>query len=163
MAPDDARIPRTDLNGCFQGISERLQTQATLLTPVIVHSGEMGDNDHSWFADFLRQYFPRRFGVDTGFVVNCDSDKGSADFFAAKEGPRAVDKNIGPQSDILLLDVLYNTSFCIEKTFTVCPVEMVIATIEVTRLLTNAKLREDLEKIARVRELSKKKAFAHFD
>ena len=29
------------------------------MSPVIVHSGEMGDNDHLWFAEFLRQYLPQ--------------------------------------------------------------------------------------------------------
>lgn len=160
---EDDRTPRTDLKGYFKGLSDRIDRQVSLMTPVIVHSGEMGDNDHHWFADFLRQYLPQRIGVDTGFVVNLDSDKGSADFFAAKAGPRTADKSIGPQTDILLLDVLHNAPFCSEKTFKVCPVEMVLSVIEVTRTLTTAKLDEDLEKVSRVRDLAKKKKYANFD
>lgn len=163
MAEEKQRLPRTDLKGYFQGISQRLDVQASLMTPVIVHSGEMGDNDHGWFSDFLRQYLPQRIGIDTGFVVNCDSDKGSAEFFAANGGARTQDKNIGPQSDILVLDVLNNAPFCVEKSFRVCPVEMVLATIEVTRKLTMSKLHDDCDKIGRVREMSERKRFSHFD
>lgn len=95
--------------------------------------------------------------------MNTDSDKASEDFFATKAGPRTSDKSIGPQSDILLLDLLQNAPFCSEKTFKVCPVEMVLSVIEVTRTLTTAKLAEDLDKISRVRELAKKKQFSNFD
>ena len=76
LMSDDSRTPRTGLSGYFKGISQRIQTQVSVMSPVIVHSGEMGDNDHQWFAELLRQYLPQRIGVDTGFVVNCDSDKG---------------------------------------------------------------------------------------
>lgn len=160
---EDTRLPRIDLKGYFKGISDRLEIQVKLMTPVIVHSGEMGDNDHAWFARFLRQYVPQRIGIDTGFVVNCDSDKGSAEFFSANAGPRTQDDSIGPQSDILLLDTHFNAPFCVEESFRVCPVEMVLGTIEVTRSLTTSKLEKDLKKIARVRELAKNRRFAHFD
>jgi hypothetical protein len=57
-----------------------MKMQVDLMTPVIVHSGEMGDNDHLWFADFLREYLPSKVGIDTGFVVNQESDKGPLTF-----------------------------------------------------------------------------------
>jgi hypothetical protein len=162
VSESSGRLPRTDLKGYFQGIGQRLDLQFRLMTPVVAHSGEMGDNDHAWFADFLRQYLPLRIGVDTGFVVNCDSDKSSANFFAAAAEPRGQDKSIGPQSDILLLDVINNAPFCVEKTFRVCPVEMVLGVIEVTRSLTLAKLRDDSEKIGRVIDLARKQSFGSF-
>jgi hypothetical protein len=84
------------------------------MTPVIVHCGEMGDNDHGWFSEVLRQYLPHKYGVSTGFVVNCDSDKGSADFFRAGEKPRTQAPHISAQMDILLLEVLHNVPFCVE-------------------------------------------------
>src|SRR6266404_827349 len=154
------RMQRTDLPGYFKGISRRLELQVELMTPIIVHSGEMGDNDHGWFADLLRQYLPQKFGVDTGFVVNCESDKGSARFFDAGDHARTQDPFISPQMDILVLDVLHNAPFCVEKTFKVCPVEMVMGAVEVTRKLDKAKLREDCAKLSRVKELARIKKYA---
>jgi hypothetical protein len=158
MASD--RLPRTDLPGYFQGISQRLELQVQLMTPVVVHSGEMGDNDHGWFADLLRQYLPQKYGVDTGFVVNHESDKGSADFFATSGKPRTQDPFISPQMDILVLDVLHNAPFCSEKTFKVCPIEMVLGAIEVTRDLDGAKLNQDCDKLCRMRGLAKDKKYS---
>jgi hypothetical protein len=129
------------------------------MTPVIVHSGEMGDNDHQWFAELLRQYLPHRYGVDTGFVVNCDSDKGSADFFSADCAPRSQDPYISNQMDILLLDVMHNAPFCSEKTFKVCPVEMVLGAVEVTREINKSKLQADVRKLAKIKELAEKKQY----
>jgi hypothetical protein len=154
------RKPRTDLPGYFHGLSERLDLQVKLMTPVIVHSGEMGDNDHGWFAELLRQYLPQRIGVDTGFVVNCDSDGGSADFFNTGEKPRTQDPFISPQMDILLLDVHENAPFCVEKTFKVCPVEMVVGAVEVTRDLDASKLRADCAKLGRVKDLARNRKYA---
>ncbi len=117
------------------------------MTPVIVHSGEMGDNDHAWFADLLRQYLPQKYGVDTGFVVNKESDEGSANFFDTSDKPRTQDPFISPQIDILLLDVLHNAPFCAEKTFKVCPVEMVLGAVEVTRTLDAEQVASRLRKV----------------
>jgi hypothetical protein len=158
MASD--RLRRTDLPGYFQGISQRLELQVQLMTPVIVHSAEMGDNDHVWFADLFRQYLPQKYGVDTGFVVNHESDKGSADFFATSGKPRTQDPFISPQMDILVLDVLHNAPFCSEKTFKVCPIEMVLGAIEVTRDLDGDKLKQDCDKLCRMRGLAKEKKYS---
>ncbi len=154
------RIPRTDLPSYFEGISKRLELQVQLMTPVIVHSGEMGDNDHGWFAELLRQYLPQKIGVDTGFVVNNESDQGSANFFAAGNEPRMQDPFISPQMDILLLDVLHNAPFCAEKAFKVCPVEMVLGAIEVTRNLDADKLRADCTKLGRLKQLAEKRLYS---
>jgi len=146
--------PRTDLSGYFTEISRRLQTQVEVLTPIIDHPGEMGDNDHLWFADLLRKHLPARIGVDTGFVVNCESDAKSREWFEKTADHRQPDEGIGPQSDILLLDVLENAPLCPELAFRVCPIEMVLGVIEVTRNLDAAKLRKDLAKLQRVRALA---------
>jgi hypothetical protein len=153
------RKRRQSLPGYFKGLSDRLKQQVESMTPVIVHSGEMGDNDHGWFADLLRQYLPQKYGVDTGFVVNKDSDKGSADFFAAGKEPRSQDPYISSQIDILLLDVLHNAPFCSEKSFKVCPIEMVLGAVEVTRFLDACKLREDCNKLSKIKELARRKAY----
>jgi hypothetical protein len=153
------KTSRTDLPGYFKGLSDRLEYQVRTMTPVIVHSGEMGDNDHQWFAELLRQYLPHRYEVDTGFVVNCDSDKGSADFFSADCAPRTQDPYISNQMDILLLDVMHNAPFCSEKTFKVCPVEMVLGAVEVTRDLNKSKLESDVKKLAKIKELAEKKQY----
>ncbi len=147
-------IPRTNISGYFKEISRRLKAQVDVLTPIITHRGEMGDNDHLWFADLIRQHMPHRIGVDTGFVVNHESDKSSEEWFATTEDHRAEDKSIGPQSDILLLDLLLNAPLCSEQAFRVCPIEMVLGVIEVTRHLDSAKLATDLEKLQRVRALA---------
>jgi hypothetical protein len=42
MAASREGLPRADLPGYFKGISQRLELQVKLMTPVIVHSGEMG-------------------------------------------------------------------------------------------------------------------------
>ncbi len=154
---------RTDLPSYFKGLSDRLEHQVKALTPVIVHSGEMGDNDHQWFADLLGQYLPNRYSADTGFVVNCDSDKGSADFFSADSKPRTQDPYISNQIDILLLDVMHNAPFCNEKTFKACPIEMVLGAVEVTRDLDKSKLEADARKLAKLKELAEKKKYSRFN
>jgi hypothetical protein len=154
-----SKMPRMSLPGYFKGLSDRLESQVKTMTPVIVHSGEMGDNDHLWFADLLRQYLPLRYGVDTGFVVNCESDRGSADFFKADAKPRDQDPHISSQMDTLLLDVMHNAPFCVEKTFKVCPVEMVLGAVEVTRDLDKQKLKDDVNKLAKLKELAEKKRY----
>lgn len=146
--------PRTDLSGYFKEISRRLQAQVEVLTPIITHPGEMGDNDHLWFADVLRKQMPQRIGVDTGFVVNYESDANSRDWFAKTKDHREEDESIGPQSDILLLDILENAPLCSEQAFRICPIEMVLGVIEVTRMLDSTKLKKDLLKIKRVRSLA---------
>jgi hypothetical protein len=153
--------PRTNISGYFNEVSRRLRKQAEIMTPIVVHHGEMGDNDHLWFAELLRKHLPTRIGVDTGFVVNYESDKNSMVWFATTKDHRATDESIGPQSDILLTDVHGNAPLCPELAFRVCPVEMVLGVIEVTRLLDTAKLVADLQKIQRVRALAhhKKKRY----
>lgn len=146
--------PRTNLSGYFKEISRRLQAQVEVLTPIISHHGEMGDNDHLWFADLLRKHMPKRIGVDTGFVVNYESDVNSREWFASTSDHRKEDESIGPQSDILLLDVLENAPLCTEQAFRVCPIEMVLGVVEVTRKLDASKLAVDLRKIQRVRSLA---------
>jgi hypothetical protein len=146
--------PRTDISGYFKEISRRLEAQVAILTPIITHAGEMGDNDHLWFAELLRKQMPARIGVDTGFVVNSESDAKSQEWFNTTVDHRAEDESLGPQSDILLLDVLENAPLCSEQAFRVCPVEMVLGVIEVTRKLDAPKLAADLAKISRVRKLA---------
>ena len=146
--------PRTDLSGYFKEISRRLQAQVEVLTPIITHPSEMGDNDHLWFADLLRKQMPQRIGVDTGFVVNCESDANSKDWFATITDHRKEDESISPQSDILILDILENAPLCSEQSFRVCPIEMVLGVIEVTRKLDSTKLSKDLLKIQRIRALA---------
>lgn len=148
------RLPRTSIGGYFDTIRGIMQAQVKTLTPVIVHSGEMGANDAGCFAELLRKYMPQRIGVDTGFVVNSDSDSLSAEYLARGAGPRTKDKAISPQSDILLVDALNNAPLCVESAFRVFPVETVLGVVEVTRRLTAKKLAEDAGKLARVRALA---------
>jgi hypothetical protein len=117
----------------------------------------MGDNDHAWFANLVRDYLPQRIRLDTGFVVNHQSDRQSL----AHEDSRSQDKGIGPQTDILLVDVMDNAPLCVEQTFRVYPVEMVLGAVEVTRFLDKTKLDEDLTKLSRVRELAQEKRYAY--
>jgi hypothetical protein len=63
--------------------------------------------------------------------------------------------------DILLLDVLDNAPFCVEKTFKVCPVEMVVGAVEVTRNLDVAKLQADCAKLSRVKHLAEKRCYTN--
>lgn len=150
------RGERTSLSGYFAEISRRLQAQAAVLSPVVPHYGQMGDNDHLWFADLVRQYLPGRFGIDTGFVVNssCGKEVPSTPERSFEDGPRIKETHISPQIDMLLLDTFENAPLHSEKAFRVCPVEMVLGAAEVTRNLTRKKLRTDLRKLAHVRGLA---------
>ncbi|MEN3942297.1 DUF6602 domain-containing protein [Prosthecobacter sp. SYSU 5D2] len=134
--------PRTNLPGYFEEISRRLQMQADILTCVVTHRGLMGDNDHQSFAELLRQNLPARYGVDTGFVVNSESDRSEHA------------QSISSQCDILILDILNNAPLCTQSAFRVCPIEMVLGVIEFTRLLSARKLKEDIQKLVRVRKLA---------
>jgi hypothetical protein len=154
-----SKLPRTSLSDYFGGLSQRLRLQVQQMTPIIVHSGEMGDNDQEWLSELIKAHLPRRFGVETGFVVNRDSDRASADFFSLDSGSRDQDDSIGPQTDILITDDHYNAPFCRERSFAVCPVEMVVSAIEVTRSLNADKLTQDLSKLSRVRKLAATKSY----
>lgn len=144
----------TTLSGYFQEITRRLKAQVDVQTRIIVHPGEMGDNDHLWFADLLRKYLPGRVGVETGFVVNHESDKVSREFFERPGAVRSQDEGIGPQCDVLLVDIQNNAPLCCEQAFRVFPVEMVLGVVEISRFLDARKLAQDLDKIRRVRALA---------
>ncbi len=137
---------RTSIPDYWSQVAKSICGRVQFLTTVCDHSGTRGANDEAWFLSLLRDLLPNRYGVVTGFVVNSHRD-------GTKE------ESISNQCDILIVDNEYNAALCVEESFGIYPVEMVLAHIEVTRSLTNEKLKDDLAKIARTRKLADTKAY----
>ena len=110
---------RKNLSEYFQSKTEQLKSQVLVSTPIIYHSGERGANCEAYFRDFLRPYLPNRIGIETGFVVNKDSDENSLEFYQSLDDLRSKgkDPSISNQSDILFVDCFKNASLCAEKSF----------------------------------------------
>jgi hypothetical protein len=98
----------------FRALQTILELQAQVLTKVLPHAGERGDNDDERFKAFLRRTLPHRYSIGTGFLVSSN-----------------VESKPSAQTDIIIFDEFTNSPLFRELSASVFPVEIVFATIEV--------------------------------
>jgi uncharacterized protein DUF6602 len=108
------------------------------------HSGEKGRaREVAVVTELLNTFLPKKLAVATGEVV-------------------ATDGSTSAQHDILIYDALETPVFNSSGESVVVPVEGVYAVIEVSSMLDRRKLREDAEKIARLKAMPKASDTAYY-
>jgi len=136
------------LNDYWNGVHSALDTRLKAIREYLKHPAS-GFNTEVYFRELLREYLPKRYLVDTGFVVN-----------AAGMRSQFI--------DILICDSLNIAPLCSEPHFKIFAAESVVAAIEVTLAPGSkvgsgskkvSKLTDDLLKIAKVREIAKEREY----
>ncbi len=121
---------RNFLDHYFANIYSKLEADALLFNRELPHSGLVGSENENAIADVIRNFLPKRFGVEVNAIVIDRFDKASR------------------QADIVIYDAEQPTY--LRKVF---PVEMVYAVIEVKTSLTKTEATSALDNLASVSEL----------
>lgn len=129
----------------YQTLQKIFQLQSEILTGVLPHSGERGENDEERFRDFLRRVVPKKFSVGTGFLVCSDPDIPASS-----------------QTDVVLYDEIHNSPLHQELSAYIFPVEIVYGVIEVKGLLQKKDLKKVCEDIQKVRELAQHRWYLEY-
>lgn len=137
----------------YDTLTEIFRLQSSIMTSVLTHSGERGENDEQYLRDFFKKILPNRFSIGTGFVV-------SSDLSAPSSG----------QNDIVISDQYWNPSLYIEMAAGVFPIETVYATIEVKGVLEKCRkgrkkisdLDSAFSNIAKIRALAMHKKYVKY-
>jgi hypothetical protein len=129
-------MSKADLKGTFKGTQDVLAAALRSARGAPPHNVAKGDATEENWKDLLRNFLPRRYGVDRAFVV--DSSGASSD-----------------QIDLVVYDchysmLLYNQAKCI-----IVPAESVFAVFEVKQELDKENMVYAADKIASVRELKR--------
>lgn len=98
------------------------------------HRGAAGSNRERLVGDFLREYLPRAFGIDTGLVASADGQFSS-------------------QADLIVIDHSWNAPFYPTGPNRIWLVEAVYALIEVKTSLTASELTDAVRKCQRFKKL----------
>lgn len=140
----------TALATYWAGIHKALHGRLLSVQDYLRHPSS-GINAENYFRDLLRQYLPRKFAVESGFVVNASGER--SDFI-----------------DILIVDCQHIPPLSAEPHFKIFAAEAVVAAIEVT-LAPKAfvrkgasqgnapKLEDDALKLARVRQIARERSY----
>jgi uncharacterized protein DUF6602 len=126
----------------LQKISE---LQSKVLTGVLPHYGERGENNEERIRDFLSKVLPRKFAVGTGFIV-CSN------------------RQVAPssQTDIVIYDEIHNSPLHRELAAYVYPAETVYGTVEVKGTLRSSDLKKVFEDIQKVRAFAEHRWYARY-
>jgi uncharacterized protein DUF6602 len=146
--------PAHNIASYWSGIERSLRHRLESVREYLKHPSS-GVNAEHYFRQLLRDYLPRRFSVEPGFVVNDKGDK--SDFIDAL----IVDtNNIGPLST--------------EPTFKIFAAEAVVGALEITSAPKAKvsrkgiekkipKLADDLLKLAKVRRIAKTRKYVDLE
>ncbi|MDD2736880.1 MAG: hypothetical protein PHF56_23345 [Desulfuromonadaceae bacterium] len=100
------------------------------------HRPSAGTNREQIVADFLRAHLPRRFGVETGLVVN-------------------VDGQFSKQADLVIVDAMSNAPYHSQAPNPLWPVEAVYSLIEVKTSLTLPEINDCIAKCRQFKQLKR--------
>ncbi|RII28262.1 MAG: hypothetical protein CXR30_13745 [Geobacter sp.] len=103
-------------------------------TQTLTHPGEFGTYRERLVSEFLRLFVPGRLAVDSGFLINAFDD-------------------VSTQCDVVIFDAASTPLMRSEENQRFFPVETVCAVGEVKSILTEAQLKDALEKLSRVKRL----------
>jgi len=120
----------------MKGISERMRIDFQKITKRIPSPLDVGEGREIVLRTFLKDYLPKRFGVDPGFVIDALG-------------------NVSKQIDVVIYDIGNAPVFKVIKDKKVFPVECVCAIGEVKSYLGKQELKDALEKIHSVKRLDK--------
>ena len=123
----------------YEGLRAKLLTDAKAFARLAEHSGEMGTHNETTLRNVIRSQLPSKFEIGTGFV---ESGSGSR----------------SRQQDIVIYDGFNNTPLYQSDDWSIFPVEIVLAAIEVKTTLDASALRSALESCRILRELATEQA-----
>jgi hypothetical protein len=133
-------------SGIHKALDNRLRSARELLR----HPAS-GVNAELYFRQMLTEYLPRRFAVESGFVVNAAGER--SDFM-----------------DVLLVDAVNIAPLSAEPGFKVFPAEAILGAIEITSSPQSkvrrsgfthpiSKMADDVLKLARLREIAREREY----
>jgi hypothetical protein len=113
------------LDRYFQAVLNKLEADALLFNRKLPHHGLVGAENEQAIADVIRDFLPRKFGVEVNALV--------------------IDKhgNISKQCDIVIYDDEHFPKY-FRKVF---PIELVYCVVEVKTVLTSQQASEALENL----------------
>ena len=117
-------------------IREVLASQIALAVDAVPHDGDMGHTIEDILRKVLREYVPKRFGVERGFVRSLGKEMSPEELMWKS---RSMDVLFTHGDSGLVLSSQPNTK--------VFPLESVLGFMEVTKTVDRQKLREDFEKV----------------
>ncbi len=121
----------------FSEVSAQLRKQAKLLSDAFSsHHPSSGTNKERLISDFINNYVPKKFTVDTGIVM---------------------DRNgvLSNEADIVIADSINNAPLFPDGEKKLWPVESVYEVIEVKSTLTKPEMENAIEKCRRFKRLSR--------
>jgi len=119
-----------------KGVSDRMRIDFEQITKTIPAPLDRGEGRETVLRTFLKDYLPKRFGIDAGFVIDASG-------------------NVSKQMDVVKYDVGNAPVFKIVEDKKVFPVECVCAIGEVKSYLGKKELNDALEKIRSAKRLDK--------
>lgn len=124
------------LNSVFSAISEPLRTVLTTTTTSVTHPVSKGDASEYQWLQWLKNYLPKRYEVNKGFVVDSEG-------------------NFSEQQDIIIYDRQYSPYLLNKDGIIYVPAESVYAVVEVKQELSKAFIKYAGDKIKSVRCLKR--------
>ncbi len=121
----------------FSEVSAQLRKQAKLLSDAFSsHHPSSGTNKERLISDFINNYVPKKFTVDTGIVME-------------RNGV------LSNEADIVIADSINNAPLFPDGEKKLWPVESVYEVIEVKSTLTKPEMENAIEKCRRFKRLSR--------
>ncbi len=136
----DEPAPGTTLERLYEGTRQQLLLEAGVFSQLSDHPGEKGRSNEDHLRNVLRDFLPKRMGLGTGFIE-------------APENQRSR------QQDIVVFEDVNNFPLYEGASWSIYPIEMVYAMIEVKTSLDNSKLTTALRSYAKIRSMSKEKSY----
>jgi hypothetical protein len=133
----------------WTGIHRSIDARLAALRNYLRHPAS-GTQIEDYFRSLLREYLPRRYAVESGFVVNAAGERSD-------------------HLDVIVADLHEIPPLCSEPLLKIYPAEAVVAAIEITAapksrvrrsgLGTIEKLEDDILKLARLRALARRREY----
>jgi hypothetical protein len=121
----------------FTEIAEELKRQSDgIRSSFSTHALSAGENREDLVADFLRNYLPRAFGIDTGLILSSEGQ-------------------FSNQADLVIVDQFYNAPLYPNHSNKIWLVESVYAMIEVKTTLNPDTIRDSISKCIRFKRLKR--------
>lgn len=129
----------------YKTLQKIFELQSKVLTGVLPHYGERGENNEERVRAFLSKVLPRKFSVGTGFIVCSNPDVPTSS-----------------QTDVVIYDEIHNSPLHRELAAYVYPAEMVYGTVEVKGKLRSGELRKMFEDMQKVRAFAEHRWYARY-
>lgn len=122
------------LSASFASVQDNLISKMKLSTQSVSHAATMGEVGESHWRDLLRSYLPNRYGVTSGFVIDCNGSRSD-------------------QIDIVVFDTQYTPTLLDQQDHRYIPAEAVYAIFECKQTVNLKNIKYAQGKAASVRRL----------